>query len=64
MIVDYCERVLRLVLASRPSDYVNTQADWTRDVNTAVRALQLAGCGERDEALRLASLVAGHWGIV
>jgi len=57
-----CLRVLQLVLASSPSLYLLTQEDWTRDVNTALRAVRLAGDGDRDEAVRLSSIVADRWG--
>ena len=62
--VAYCQRILRIVLSSSPATYLHTQAEWVRDVNAAIHAVQLAGSGDDREAVRLASIVAGRWGAV
>ncbi len=60
-ILDYCRQVMRVVLASRPEYNLLSREQWATDVNAAIEAVQLAGCGQRTEALALASRVAERW---
>lgn len=63
-VLEYCERVVRIVWHSVPAYNLVSDRVWAEDTQAALQAVVLAKEGKHTAALRLAVPVAERWGAV